>query len=66
MFYTYRVYKISRKMWLAIPALLGELLRVCVSIIVSGLAWKKGNLPDYRKSYDYLVYVILITASVVS
>jgi hypothetical protein len=66
MFYTYRVYRISRKLWLAVPALLGEILRLCLSWIVAGLAWKVGNMVDCRAKYGYLVYVILVTSAVVS
>jgi hypothetical protein len=66
MFYTYRVWKISHKIWLAAPALLGEMTRLGVAWTVSCLAWKKGNIQEYRASYDYLVYVTLITSAVVS
>jgi hypothetical protein len=65
MFYTYRVHTISKKIWLSAPAFLAEMFRLCVSLAISVLAWKKGTLPAYRAQYDYLVYVTLITSATV-
>jgi hypothetical protein len=62
MFYTYRVYMISKKAWLAVPPFFAEVFRFCLSFVITALAWKKGNLPAYRAQYDYLVYVTLITS----
>jgi hypothetical protein len=66
MFYTYRVYKISSKLWVALPALFGELFRLGLSLAGAGLSWKIGNLPAYRASYNYLVYLIFLIATIVS
>jgi hypothetical protein len=65
-FYTWRIYSVSKKAWLVGPVFLAELFRLGMCVTITALAWHEGNLPAFRAHYDYIVYITLVSSAAVS
>jgi hypothetical protein len=66
-FFTYRVYILSGHWWLALPFWTLQLSMVLFIVpCIVALAVKSGGLLQFKDRYDWLVYVCLIIATIVS
>jgi hypothetical protein len=64
-FYTYRLYAISRHWWLAVTLWMLELLELCLTIAIVVLATASGEYLVFQERYNALVYVAFFCATVV-
>jgi hypothetical protein len=64
-FFTYRVYVVSGHWWLALPLWVLEIsvMGVCASLVA--LASRSGGFLQFKEHYNWLVYLCLITTTVV-
>jgi hypothetical protein len=61
-FFTYRVYRISRQMWLACPAWIASVGRAVISVVLTVVSIQGGTLAQLRAKYDVVVYIALVVS----
>jgi hypothetical protein len=59
-FYTYRLYAISRHLWLAVTLWVFELLELCLEVGLVILLAACGEFLVFKERYNGLVYVALL------
>jgi hypothetical protein len=65
-FFTYRVYVLSGQWWLALPLWTLQLFMMGIVPYIVVLSIKSDGLLQFKDRYDWLVYLCLITAAIVS
>jgi hypothetical protein len=64
-FYTYRLYAISRHLWLAVTLWMFELLELCLVTSLVALLTASGEFLGFKERYNGFVYVAFFTATAV-
>jgi hypothetical protein len=65
-FFCYRVWVLSRRLWLAIPPAVGGVARGFITFTTSILFVQEGIEGFHEKGHDPLVYFVLISSAIVS
>jgi hypothetical protein len=64
-FFNYRIYALSKKLWLALPAWILALVRVTITPAI-GIIWGVKGMQFFRQYDNCLAFITLITSVVVS
>jgi hypothetical protein len=54
-FFSYRTWVVSGTIWFAIPGWFGELVRAGVSVSLTVITTRTGNLTAFRTQYKWLI-----------
>jgi hypothetical protein len=65
-FFTYRIYIVSGRWWLVLPPYMLVLFELGITAVIVAFATKSSGFLDFKAKYNYLVYIVLICAVLVS
>jgi hypothetical protein len=58
-FYTYRIYVVSRRWWLAVPLWLLELFEAGVASAIVAFSSQASSYVEYKEKHGFLTYLCL-------
>jgi hypothetical protein len=65
MFFTYRVYRVAGKLWLALPTAVGSFVRLTFTFVITFLEPIEG-LIAFKEKDEWMFYLCLTLATIVS